>query len=124
MDQSLIERRVEARFAPLIHRAPRATLRPGCTVAVVNLSAGGALLEAGRPMRPGARVHLQLVTDVRTFILAAYVLRCAVWGLNAAEGAKYRGALRFEQRCESFSIEAPDGGRRRETSSPGESANG
>ena len=102
MDQSLIDRRVDARFLPPPPHATRATLRPGCTVALVNLSAGGALLEAARPLRPGARVHLQLVMQVRTFILAGHVLRCAVWALDELEGARYRGAVRFEQRCEPF----------------------
>lgn len=108
MDQSLIDRRVDARFPLSAACAARATLRPGCAVALVNLSAAGALLQGCRPFRPGARVHLQLVTSARTFVLAAHVLRCAVWALDEIEGATYRGALRFEQRCESFwEAEAP-----------------
>lgn len=102
MDQSLIDRRVEARFPPPPQEAARATLRPGCIVALVNLSAGGALLQGGRPFRPGARVHLQLVTSARTLVLAAHVLRCNVWALDEVDGATYRGALRFEQRCALF----------------------
>jgi hypothetical protein len=102
VDQSLIDRRVDARFPPPPDHAARATLRPGCLVVLVNVSAGGALLQGVRPFRPGARVHLQLVTTVRTLVLAAHVLRSTVWALDDIEGATYRGALRFEQRCESF----------------------
>jgi hypothetical protein len=29
-------------------------------------------------------------------------LRCVVWTLDSREGITYRGALQFEQRCESF----------------------
>ena len=102
MDQPLTERRVDARFRPPRRSEPRATLRPGCPVRLVDLSAGGALLEASRPLRPGARVHLQLVIEARTFALAARVLRCAVWSLDPYDGVTYRGALAFEERCELF----------------------
>lgn len=102
MDQPLIDRRADARFPPLRFAETRATLRPGCIVLLVDLSAGGALVEAVRPLRPGARVHLQLVTEQRTLALPAHVLRCAVWSLDARDGATYRGALKFENRCDLF----------------------
>ena len=101
MDQPLTDRRIDARFPPR-RGATRATLRPGCIVLLVDLSAGGALVEASRPLRPGARVHLQLATGARTFALAARVLRCAVWSLEPYNGVTYRGALEFEERCEVF----------------------
>lgn len=101
MDQPLTDRRIDARFPPR-RGATRATLRPGCIVLLVDLSAGGALVEAPRPLRPGARVHLQLITGTRTFALAARVLRCAVWSLEPYNGVTYRGALEFEERCEVF----------------------
>jgi hypothetical protein len=100
VDFSLTDRRTDARFEVSDARVTRATLRPGCAVRVVDLSAGGALVQADQPLRPGARVHLQLVTTVRTFALVARVLRCAVWMLDAEQGATYRGALQFEDRCE------------------------
>ena len=102
MDQPLTDRRLDARFPPPRRGATRATLRPGCPVRLVDLSAGGALVEAARPLRPGAHVHLQLVTGARTFALAARVLRCAVWSLDPYDGVTYRGALMFEERCEQF----------------------
>ena len=77
MDQPLTDRRVDARFALPRTTITRATLRPGCAVRVVNLSAGGALVQADQPIRPGARVHVQIVTTVRAFALVARVLRCA-----------------------------------------------
>lgn len=100
MDQPLTERRVDARAAVV---APsRATLRPGCIVALVDLSAGGALVHAQRPLRPGAQVHLQVVTTARTFAVAAQILRCAVWSLDPRDGVIYRGALEFQHRCEGL----------------------
>ena len=59
VDQPLTDRRIDARFPPPARAATRATLRPGCPVVLVDFSAGGALVEASRPLRPGARVHLQ-----------------------------------------------------------------
>jgi hypothetical protein len=99
VDQPLTDRRIDARFPPG-PGATRATLRPGCPVVLVDVSAGGALVEASRPLRPGARVHLQLVTGARNYALAAHVLRCAVWSLDPYDGVTYRGALMFEDRCE------------------------
>ena len=96
-----MDRRVDARF-PAETVAARATLRPGCVSAVIDWSAGGALVQAARPLRPGSRVHLQVVLECRTLALAAHVLRCAVWSLDPNEGVTYRGALRFEDRCEAF----------------------
>jgi len=69
-------------------------------VHIVDVSAGGALLQSGRPLRPGARVHVQIVTTMRAFALVAKVLRCEVWMLDSLQGVTYRGALQFEQRCD------------------------
>ena len=100
MEQPVTDRRIDTRFAWAQAGITQATLRPGCAVRVVNVSAGGALVQAGRPLRPGARVHVQLVTSFRVFPLIARVLRCAVWMLDSHDGATYRGALQFEQRCD------------------------
>ena len=100
MDQPLTERRIDARFSLPRASITRATLRPGCAVHVVDLSARGALVQAAQPLRPGARVHLQLVTTERAFALVGRILRCAVWTLDAERGATYRGALHFDERCE------------------------
>lgn len=109
MDDPVSDRRLDARFRHAWLRAIRATLRPGCIVALVDLSAGGALVRASRPLRPGARVHLQLTTRTRSTAVAAHVLRCAVWALDAEHGATYQGALRFEHRCDWPSLADPAG---------------
>jgi hypothetical protein len=101
VDHALIDRRIDIRFAVSSVTVSRATLRPGCAVRVVDLSAGGALVQAAQPLRPGARVHLQLVTTTRVFGLVAAVLRCAVWTLHAELGATYCGALQFEERWDA-----------------------
>lgn len=78
----------------------RATVRGGSVVVVVDLSAGGALVEAPKPLPPGSRVHLHVTTEHGKVSLAAHVLRCAVWALDPEAGVTYRGALKFDHRCE------------------------
>jgi hypothetical protein len=101
VDQQITERRSDARLAPSIDSV-RVTLRPGCTVHIVDVSSGGALVQGERPLRPGSRVHMHVVSSTRTFAIAARVLRCAVWALHPMNGVTYRGALQFENRCELF----------------------
>ncbi len=85
--------------------ATQATLRPGCDVSVIDVSSGGALVQAHRPLRPGARVHVRLETDGRRLSLVAHVLRCVVWALNGEEGVVYRGALQFEHPSQALAEE-------------------
>ena len=110
MDQPVIDRRHEVRIPRPLPSNARATLRPGCLVALVNLSPNGALVQGTRPLRPGAQVHLQVVIEKETFSVAAHVLRCAVWALDPQGGITYRGALKFERRCELFRESTAHGG--------------
>jgi hypothetical protein len=96
MDHILRDRRAEDRFAPPARADVRATLRPGCEVQIVDVSGRGALVRAPRPLRPGGRVHLTVVIAARRVAIAAHVLRCVVWSLDAS-GIRYHGALRFDQ---------------------------
>lgn len=103
MDIALVDdRRVDARFGAEVLGSPRATVRPGCTVTIIDLSAGGALVQAGRPLRPGARVHVHFHRGSRRLTLAAHVQRCVVWALDADHGVMYRAALQFEHRCHAI----------------------
>lgn len=100
MDHQVRERREDARFVPPPRVDVRATLRPGCVVVLVDVSARGALVQAARPLRPGARVHLQVLTSSRRFSTTATVLRCMVWSLVGDDGVIYRGAIRFDHPME------------------------
>jgi len=100
LDSDLVDRRVDARFELPPCAEPRATLRPGCAITLVDVSTGGALVEGPRPLRPGARVHLQILTTSQRIAIAAHVLRCAVWALDPLAGVTYRGAVKFEHRVE------------------------
>ena len=99
MDRPVMaDRRAEPRTAPPAGTDIAATLRPGYAVLLVNVSARGALVQAPRPLRPGARIHLQVVVGSRRVMVGAWVQRCAVSSLQAGTGVLYRGALTFEER--------------------------
>jgi PilZ domain len=102
MDRPLVDRRLDERFGQPAIAGTQAILRPGYAVALIDLSAGGAMIEGPRPLRPGTRVHVQLVNGARRFALTAHVLRCSVAALDADAGVRYRGALRFDERCEGI----------------------
>lgn len=100
MGQPVRDRRSDSRYIWSPGDITQATLRPGCVVHVVDLGAGGALVQAARPLRPGARLHFHLVVRRQHFGLSAQVLRCEVWALDPRIGVTYRGALQFEDRFE------------------------
>jgi len=95
---ALEERRTEPRLAATALQIERATLRPGCLVAVLDLSMNGAQVQSERPLRPGSRVHVRVAARNWTLAVAADVVRCSVWLLQA-DAVIYRGALRFEEAC-------------------------
>jgi hypothetical protein len=75
----------------------RARLRPGRTAHVLDLSAGGALIETDWRLLPGTRVELQLGQPAAQVNVAGKILRCHV-ALVDRERIRYRGALSFEKR--------------------------
>jgi PilZ domain-containing protein len=98
MDCTLSERRAHERAEKGLGHIARATLRPGHSILVVNISRGGALIEGNRPLRPGTRVMLQVATSSGALGLSALVLRCGVKSLSVEDGVLYRGALKFDER--------------------------
>ena len=110
MDGTVTNRRGDARVSGSLLRIAHATLRPGCPVQVVDMSPAGAQVDSERPLRPGSRVHVRVVTAWRTLSVAALVLRCQVWSIHPQDGVTYRGALGFEERCDAFWEEFTRGG--------------
>lgn len=75
--------------------ATPAVLRPGVTVAIIELSTGGALVECVAPVRPGASTELGLDgVDGRRRAVSARVVRCWVAALAPL---RYRCAVRFDR---------------------------
>ena len=92
------DRRVHARLTPVELQNPiTARLKYGEAVKLVDLSAGGALLETSMFLRPDTDLALELV-DPRTrdvTDVVSRVLRSQVAGLQG--GVKYRGACVFDR---------------------------
>lgn len=97
MDAEVAERRAGHRHPGSSLQLTHATLRPGYAIRIVDISEHGLLVETTRPLRPGTRVHLRLVSEHWNVNVAAIVLRCGVSIVHPNEGVTYRGALKFEK---------------------------
>jgi|SRR5215471_12537883 len=75
-------------------------VRPGHRVHVVDVSARGALLEAARPLRPGADVEVQIEHADRRVRVHARVVRCGVTAIDPERGPTYRAAVSFNEAVE------------------------
>ena len=92
------ERRATPRVSPLRGSGlDRARVRLGRTAHVVDLSAGGALIETDWRLLPGTRVELQFGQPAAQLSVAGRILRCHV-ALVDRDRIRYRGALAFERR--------------------------
>jgi hypothetical protein len=65
------------------------------------MSTNGAQVQSERPLRPGSRSHVRVAARNWTLAVAADVVRCSVWTLQA-DAVIYRGALKFEEACTAF----------------------
>jgi hypothetical protein len=92
-----VDRRREERMAA---QGASALVRPGQRLVVVDVSANGALVEGGRPLRPGSDIEVQLESDARSGMVAARVTRCSVAALHGEGGITYRAALAFSEACD------------------------
>ncbi|HTL02336.1 MAG TPA: PilZ domain-containing protein [Vicinamibacterales bacterium] len=74
----------------------RGKLRPGRPAHIVDVSAGGALIETDWRLLPGTRVELQVGEPVALYKVNARILRCHVAQLDRGR-IRYRGALVFDE---------------------------
>ena len=94
--------------APDQHGIVNARVRPGYDVAVLDVSAGGALVESGRRLLPGVSVDLHLATPDERVAVRGRVLRCFVARLRAT-GIWYHGAIGFDRHLPWFVDDDPAG---------------
>jgi hypothetical protein len=83
------------------HGILQVRIRPGHDVALVNVSALGALVESAHQLRPGSLIEVHLSTAERRVAVRGHVLRCSVARVRAA-CLWYRGAIGFEHRLPWF----------------------
>lgn len=90
------DRRAHVRLKPRdLHRPMRARLKHGPILTVIDVSAGGALIETPARLTPGGRLVLEFITPDAQRITAvpSRVLRAEVASL--ANGVHYRGGCSF-----------------------------
>lgn len=105
MEPALTERRRARRF----HHADEhgilfARVRPGLDAWVVNVSAGGALIETRHRLLPGSIVELAVQTVDRRASTRGMVIRCWVTRVQAV-AIWYRGAVDFERQIPWLCLE-------------------
>jgi len=79
------------------HGIVRARVLPGHDVSLIDVSAGGALIESSRRLMPDACVELHLLQHTADAkVVRGRVLRCCVSTLSAST-VSYRGAIAFDR---------------------------
>ncbi len=78
-------------------RWTRVRLRPGREAVLLNIGAGGALVEGRSRLLPGSRVVMQFVASDRVLTVRGRVVRCEVAALDPRDGVRYRGAVSFDE---------------------------
>ena len=90
------DRRGARRFEALEdHHIVSALVRPGHRVRVIDVSAGGALIETNHRLLPGTAVELQVETGTERASVRGQVVRCAVVRVRPT-WVCYRGAIAFD----------------------------
>ena len=96
----MTERRRSRRLDPRDASWQSARLRTGHTLTLLDIGAGGALVESRARLLPGEPVDLLLTGPELSLNLRAVVLRCSVCALDSDQGVRYRGALAFVEPLE------------------------
>jgi hypothetical protein len=92
------ERRSAVRRQPAADETLTAVrLRAGGSLAVVNLSDAGALVEGASRILPGTHVEVHIVTGEGRTLVRSRVVRAAVVDLSA-DSVRYQAALSFDRR--------------------------
>lgn len=87
------------------HGIVLARVKPGHHARLVDVSAGGALIETSSRLLPGASVELHMETESRRTSVRGRVLRCAVVRVRPSSVC-YRGAIGFDRHLPWF-VDAP-----------------
>ena len=97
---SMDERRAAARRRTVDEHGVLTTrIAPGHHARLVDVSAGGALVDTPLRLLPGSTVNVCFATRQRRIAVRGEVVRCGVARLTPMV---YRGAVRFERRLSLF----------------------
>src|SRR6188474_219395 len=90
------DRRIHTRFkANELEWLRAASIKYGAAVRVINISAGGLLLETEKALKPNSNVVLELTGPDSRIVVPAEVLRCRVASLS--DILTYEGACAFQR---------------------------
>jgi hypothetical protein len=104
------DRRAHVRLRPVQLDAPvLARLKPGPLLTLIDVSAGGALIETPARLTPGAHVLIEFLAPGtrRATVLRSRVIRAQVASLDES-CVRYRGACSFEQMLRLADLMAPE----------------
>jgi hypothetical protein len=102
MTEGLVDRRRTRRRCGFEeHGIVAARVRPGHKVSMIDVSAGGVLVETDHRLLPGTSVELHLETENRRATVRGSVLRCAIVRLRSSSVC-YRGAVGFDRHLPWF----------------------
>lgn len=90
------------------HGILAARVRPGHRAAIVDVSAGGILIETACRLLPGSAVELHMEIPTGHTTIRGRVLRCAVSGVRPSS-IRYRGAIGFDRQMPWLSDVDPAG---------------
>ena len=94
-DERPDRRRARRRRTIEDHGIVSARVRPGREASLLDVSAGGALVETTYRLLPGSPIQLHIATNERRVSVRGGVLRSAVVGVRAT-GMWYRSAIGFD----------------------------
>ena len=102
MNDSSRDRRGARRLEAVTeHRIVSAAVRPDHRARLIDVSAGGALIETNHRLLPGTVVELQVETGTERASVRGQVLRCAVVRVRPT-WVCYRGAIAFDRHLPWF----------------------
>lgn len=102
VNQETPDRRVARRIEAFEeHRIVAVSVRPGHRARVIDVSAGGALIETSLRLLPGTAVELQVDTGTNRASVRGRVVRCAVVRVRPT-WVCYRGAIAFDRHLPWF----------------------
>jgi hypothetical protein len=97
-----VERRASVRVAASeLPWLGEVKIKPGHDAAIVDLSNGGALVEARSRLEPGTNVLLHFLGPEGRRV-GGQVLRCAVYSFDDRRSVRYRGAVKFSEPLSEF----------------------
>jgi PilZ domain len=83
------------------HGIVSARVRPGREASLLDVSAGGALVETTYRLLPGSHIELHVATNECRASVRGGVLRCAVVAVQATD-MRYRSAIGFNHQLSWF----------------------